>query len=135
MLGCSPLVEDLFRVDRALVSISKVAEGYKTPCSLFFHTWPHSVFLQLFHVSVFVYRQECPFTQGLTTKVGKKVTVDTLFPFHKPLSNFSQVQCSCLLKISQGWRDGLAVKSVCCSCKGPRFSFQYPHWVAHISSL
>lgn len=26
-----------------------------------------------------------------------------------------------------GWKDGRPMKSTCCSCRGLRFSFQYPH--------
>lgn len=31
---------------------------------------------------------------------------------------------------SRGWRDGLTVKSTCCSCRGPEFGSQHPHCIS-----
>ena len=40
---------------------------------------------------------------------------------------------SALKKFSRGWRDGLVVKSTCCSCRRPGFCSQYPREVSRPS--
>lgn len=36
------------------------------------------------------------------------------------------VVLDCIGKVAEGWRDGSALKSTLCSCRGPRFSTHHP---------
>ena len=36
-------------------------------------------------------------------------------------------------QIPRDWRDGLAAQSTFCSCRGPRFNSQHPHWGSQVS--